>query len=451
MSHGGGSSTQEESDIPGFYRDPVTNKYFRIVPGHGDHNALTNTEVEAKRIKLDDEVKEKKMKRQNFVSLLQQRSMGYTDGLPFQHTSVVNVMKTMHKTKPKFKEVFKADHLVHLSLNQTRSDVFAYSRAVSYDSGFFGDYNHSMELLQPVTHRNGEEEFASRQHVVFPGEVEAYDIVKKDDVSCLITAERTETTGNRYLQLYMFPEVQQYRLTLSMGLRSVKTISCCQQDIRPLRIVFSQRKSMVVCLDLDDVHLEDRQRGQVEINFLETVTSSDYPHINIIAIGSAKGNVKLKDLREDKHCHPITFPGKGGQGNISKVMVLRNNDHLVVSEFMGHRHKICLHDSRNPRQPVIEYINHRSISLLNSTPFYVDSNEGFLLADAQVQRNLGSDHIIRVYDVKRGNEIASYPGFNQLFYEESWPMLNNQAGFLGVRIAAQPTIQWLPLSNAFRL
>lgn len=452
---GGSSNLHEDPDLPGFYRDPVTNKYFRIVPGHCDHNALTQPEVEAKRIKLDDEKKVEKLQNHNFLDLIRQRSLGYNHGLAFQHNSVTNMMKTMQVTKPVFREVFKADNIVRMLLNQTRSDVFAYSRvSASYnDPRFVGDFHHSMELLHPVTRKNpDEEEFRSNQHVIFPGEVEAYDIIKRPDTgaSCLITSERTESTGNRYLQLYMFPEVQQrYRLTLSMGLRSVKTISCCQQDIRPLRIVFSQRKSMVVCLDLDEVHVEDRQRGQYEINFSETITASHYPHVNLIAIGSARGNVKLKDLREDKMCKAVTFTGE--RGCISKVEVLRNNDNLVVSEFMGYRHKICLHDSRNTRKPVLEYINHRSISLLNSTPFYIDSNEGFLLADAQIERNHGCDHMIRVYDVRRGHEVAAYPDFDQLFYEESWPMFQHQAGFLGIRTADKPSIHWLPLSRAFRL
>ena len=227
----------------------------------------------------------------------------------------------------------------------------------------------------------------------------------------------------------------------------MNTISCCKQDKKPLRIAFSQQKAMVVCLDLDEVR-RTRNRVQYRIKYNETVTTSEYPNINTLSVGTIKGIIRQKDLREPQTELGLSFcHDRSNNSIINKVQTLKHNTNLLVSESVGCKHKICLHDMRHLRRPVLEYINRSSPYTQRNTAFYIDDNEDFLLADAKIKRNTSFDHLIRVYDVKRGVEVAAYPQFAQLFYEEAWPMLGNQPGFLGIRSGEKPVIQWLSMSK----
>jgi len=443
------SSSTSNEEIPGFYRDPITNKYFRIVAGHGQHNPLTHDEVAAKKMKLLEKSKPLPTINNNLIKLIHQRSLGINTGLSFQHNSITNMIQHVQRTQPKFKRLYH-ENLTHLFFNKDHSDIFAYHRSSS--DNFSGQSDHEMSLLRPDPH---DSQLRCAQKIIFPGDVEAYDVVQaSDDVSNMITAERMEPNSNRYLQLYVFSERAHHsRLTLSLGLRNVKTISCCSLAVKPLRVVFSQRKSMIVCLDLDEVHLEHhRVRGQYVIEYTGTVTSSDFPHPSLLAVGTGRGHVVINDLRQDQASGgAISFPSDRFRGYINKIRVLRSVEHLIVTEVMTERHRVCLHDSRNPKKPLLEYIDHRSANSLATSPFYIDSNEGFIFIDSRMARNHGTDHIIRVYDVKRGTELTKYTGFRQLYYEESWPMFHHQPGFIGVTSLPrhQTAVEWLPFKSVF--
>ncbi|KAM4899243.1 DDB1- and CUL4-associated factor 4 [Sylvia borin] len=79
------SSTQSSvaPELPGFYYDPEKNRYFRLLPGHNNHNPLTKDSIqhkarECKRLRLLEEEQNQKTTRAGLNSsvLLQKRQLG---------------------------------------------------------------------------------------------------------------------------------------------------------------------------------------------------------------------------------------------------------------------------------------------------------------------------------------------------------------------------------------
>lgn len=101
------SSSMQNSvapELPGFYYDPEKNRYFRLLPGHNNHNPLTKDSIqhkamECKRLRLlEEEEKQKKTTRAGLNSsvLLQRRQLGLLSSTSYcrlVHELKVNCMQ----------------------------------------------------------------------------------------------------------------------------------------------------------------------------------------------------------------------------------------------------------------------------------------------------------------------------------------------------------------------
>lgn len=76
-----GSSSHEVAELPGFYFDREKNRYFRILPGHNNHNPLTSKKIREKKRKSSrakDAFKKKSRKTErnkNLVQMLNRRTI----------------------------------------------------------------------------------------------------------------------------------------------------------------------------------------------------------------------------------------------------------------------------------------------------------------------------------------------------------------------------------------
>ena len=250
-------------ELPGYYYDPRSRKYYRIIRGHSQHDPSIRHEAEAKRLKYQQDEKARQFRRgasaenRNIASALRQRSLGGTGHVgatAFQYCSVTRMMENMSVAKPAFTNVFKGDNIVRMC--RTSHNVFVYSkkRAVLNPTNMTVDEeaHHSIDLLKP---KNGVfkaaeaavdadhledggdsppsdvNEFFSKQKITIDNEVETFDVVQTNNGdTCLIAAECTATSepgSNRYLHLYTYPEVLE-PVQVSLGLRKVsKVVRVC--------------------------------------------------------------------------------------------------------------------------------------------------------------------------------------------------------------------------------
>ena len=366
-------------------------------------------------------------KYENYVKLLESRSLGKK-----YHAVKKDVteefLKNVEINNPEFvgHDIPNNRTINHLG-KTNKNGLYTYCRTGE------GVYTHEIFLFKREPNENGLN-IRERELLSINGRLNDFQIVENedDDEVLLIASFQQRNQANR-LQLFThLNDISIYHYNQSRNCSKVKFLI---DDNNNFNLFIADRRTLM----LENVIRNSRVSTQLQSkSYSNVITSIEYNKHSLPCVGFQDGYVVMKDRRMPFSREAAEF--YGGGPNIVKVKNIIDTDYIVC-EAVENRHVVSLYDVRNTSLPVFEYLNTINTDD-EKIPFVLDSTESIISLDCRPMQVA-----VRIFDVRKGNTIAAYPGFVQLMYEEIWPSIKKPEGLVGFRSNDRNRVEWLPVSN----
>jgi len=408
------------NNIPGYYQDPSTGKYFKI----DSINSIN--EIIASTIKFQDEKRLKSRKHQNYAKLLGSRSLGILKTNSFKNKTTYQFLQNVEENKPKFTLNNIANNRTIHHLGRTSSSLYMYCKSIRNRN-----IEHEISFLQNKNAEHGLLNLSEKPLLKVTGELKDFQILQNSNSNFLISVSK-ETAHDNKLTLYkFFIDDIIIKTVLYNSNRKCNKVQFLNDSTDHFSFLMANNRTLV----LENVNTEDKKQVNSK-KYSSPVSSIDYNAYFFPCAGFRDGYIIMKDLRTSFSKEVAEF--YGGAPNIKKLKYIQ--DKYIVCEAVQDQHLVCLFDIRNTNKPVFEYLNMKN-SFAEKIPFILDSSNSMIFLDCKLMRNSGRDNIVRVFDLHKGTIIAAYQDFQQLMYEEEWPSINQLQGFVGL---SNNSVAWLP-------
>ncbi|XP_002120115.2 DDB1- and CUL4-associated factor 4-like [Ciona intestinalis] len=396
-------STDDTLEIPGFYFDREKNRYYRLLPGHNNHNPLTKENLPKQSTSLQKTEKPKPVcKNDGLAELIKRREIQNITNAKFYMQARENQLCKSEKQS-----------------TSTRIKITAYKPY----SGFIQSRN--PESLFCISN------FRSIIHV-FDKKHKKFEATKQKEIYC----------GE---QLLSYSQISTRLIaTFSVGLNLSNVMLFCDNRIFSLfrvkqtpwssawcgypgeeyRISYSMDEKLVMVPNTiyKRQGLPDGKTTKLSARITaQHFSRSCKLHFN----GLLNGSIICKDWSAGmKTVFSFKPPGKTNQ-KVTDVQML-SDGRRCIARYSSTTDSTKLWDLRWANSPLLEYYCCDVTSVRSLKKFHISSDERILAVD------YGKSDSSSLFNISDGRLLACYKGMVSPLYSDCWPMLDGNPGTLGV-------------------
>ncbi|XP_033125856.1 DDB1- and CUL4-associated factor 4-like [Anneissia japonica] len=406
-SSGGTSTSSFGRDIPGFYFDPVKKRYFRLLPGHNNHNPISNEmlqekEAEKKRLDLlnsDSAINqgatnnlESKSICPSISQILLQRQRGKISSCSYVrqcHEACVARMPVKSSNQisscPDTGHHFESGYITLLQADKSKKKILTVISNDRFSSFWQGTVTANKENSSQFDIKN----WKNISCVGRCGKVTSASWVSVDDQHD--THVLYSVSGGQESQVQLFAQYPDARHILYVGWEKgiIWTCSWSENKVLANHLSFGGRRSYIVDI-VTSLKTKLNTNGS---DVLCQVFAKSQP---LLYNGTKRGEILSCDLRTPSRRNFASILHH--HTSVCCLQLLNDENYIIASDMSG---KVNVY-KRQIRMCAVAREYHGNNNQHRHLPFNIDSTESVLYT-------VGQDCFTRIWSIHTGNLLKTLP------------------------------------------
>ena len=480
------SSTAAEDDapeLPGFYYDREKKKYFRLIPGHNNHNPLTSAGIRKakhnkmnhnhqgsskssifQRTKKANKLQQKQIKNMSLNRIIQERIRGSLSSSQFARQSILSCIQSNVQSS-NIRTIDSEDAESGTPCNDNISRMLPSQSGkklvcVRKDSNIGRSY---LCHISKPKQAGGK----LRQRILGnPSDMTVEDMcyyywsvnsrfANEGTIGGHTGVLSTAIFGLGNPCLLFYPNVDRAAVggvvitKVIQANRNAATRKCAfnSNPVSNINFSLSVGKKVIAVYNPDSFFNDvDEPPSSSTFQLPESSYAQHFSTTSAMLFnGLRNGQVVGSDLRtlKSKDCQSVVLASKKvcQRNTPSCIRTLRNGRSVLVY-YKGCKNTLCMWDLRNTAKPLFLYFTaENNLVMHRCQDFFVDEDELFLTCVSQ-------DGFLKIFDVNSGHCATSMTCFtnnNQTIgaahYNNNWSIFNHTPGVFGVM---RNSFAWIP-------